>query len=175
MAKTEIRFSGTGGQGLLLSAKILAATLAAEGRHVAQSQAYEPVSRGGLSRADLVIGEDSGGFPLSSRLDYLLILDAAAVGASDGLLDKKSVVLVDSALVPEPPTGPFTLHSLPFTETAIRLGNRRVANVVALGALVTISGICPLAALETVVKAKTPAKFAALNMEALEAGRVMAG
>jgi len=173
MAKTEIRFSGTGGQGLLLSAKILAATLTSQGRHVAQSQAYEPVSRGGLSRADLVISDDEGGFPLSSHLDYLLVLDAAAVNASFGLLDDRSTVLVDSALVPEPPKGAFRLFALPFTETAIRLGNRRVANIVALGALASISGICPVEALKDVIKAKTPAKFTDLNMEALAAGQAM--
>lgn len=173
MQSTQIRFSGSGGQGLLLSAKILAGVLADAGKNVAQSQSYEPVSRGGLSRADLVVTDGEAAFPLSNRLDYLLILHSAAVGASDPLLDKTSVVLVDSELVPSPPNGNFTVHSLPFTETARKLGNKRVANIVALGALVSISGICPEEALEAIVKSKTPAKFTRLNLEALEAGRLL--
>lgn len=174
MESTQIRFSGSGGQGLLLSAKILAAVLADAGKNVAQSQSYEPVSRGGLSRADLVITDGEAAFPLSNRLDYLLVLHSAAVGTSDHLLDSSSMVLVDSELVPTPPSGEFTVHSLPFTETARKLGNKRVANIVALSALVSMSGICSQEALEAIVKSKTPAKFSRLNTEALEAGKLLA-
>jgi len=171
MDNVEIRFSGSGGQGLLLSAKILASALVDEGRNVAQSQSYEPVSRGGLSRSDLVVTKGEAAYPLSSGLDILLILDGAAANASDDLLGKDTLVLVDAELVPDPPAGDFTTKSLPFTETARKLGNKRVANIVALSALVTLSGICAEETLEKHVKAKTPPKFARLNMEAVEAGR----
>ena len=171
MDNVEIRFSGSGGQGLILSAKILAAALVEEGNNVAQSQSYEPVSRGGLSRSDLVVTKGEAAYPLSSGLDILMILDGAAANAFDGLLNTDSLVLVDAELVPNPPAGGFTIKSLPFTETARKLGNKRVANIVALSALVSLSGICAEDTLEQVVKAKTPAKFARLNMEALEAGR----
>lgn len=170
---TQIRFSGSGGQGLLLSAKILAAVLAETGKNVAQSQSYEPVSRGGLSRADLVITDGEAAFPLSDQLDYLLILHGSAVDASDHLLRSNSTVIVDAELVPNPPKGDFTVYSLPFTETARKLGNKRVANIVALGALVSISDICPEAALEMIIKDKTPKNFLRLNLEALDAGQKM--
>lgn len=167
----EIRFSGSGGQGLILAARILAAALVAEGRNVAQSQSYEPVSRGGLSRSDLVVSDGEADFPLSKSLGYLLVLDEAAARASDDLLDAKSVVLVDRELVPEPPKGPFKVKSLPFTETARKLGNKRVANIVALGALTASGEICDNDALEKTVRAMTPPKFTDLNLEALETGR----
>lgn len=174
MDNIEIRFSGSGGQGLLLSAKILAAALVNEGKNVAQSQSYEPVSRGGLSRSDLVVTKGEAAYPLSSGLDILMILDGAAATASDDVLGKDTLVLVDAELVPNPPVGEFVIKSLPFTETARKLGNKRVANIVALSALVSISGICTEATLEMIVKAKTPPKFARLNMEAVEAGRELA-
>ncbi|MCP5037492.1 MAG: pyruvate ferredoxin oxidoreductase [Rhodobacteraceae bacterium] len=174
MDNFEVRFSGSGGQGLILSAKFLSAALMAEGYNVAQSQSYEPVSRGGLSRSDLVVSKGQAAFPLSRGLDYLLILHGAAAHASDGLLSKNSLVLVDSELVPEPPKGDFTLISLPFTDTARKLGNKRVANIVALSALVARAGLCPMAVLENVVRTKTPPKFANLNMEAFEAGQALA-
>lgn len=173
MDNTEIRFSGSGGQGLILSAKILAAALMDEGKNVAQSQSYEPVSRGGLSRSDLVVSEGEAAYPLSRGLDYLLVLDGAAAHASDGLLGADSLVLVDAELVPEPPTGAFCVESLPFLDTARGLGNKRVANIVALGALVSLSGICQQETLERIVRTKTPAKFMRLNIEALEAGQAM--
>lgn len=171
MDNVEIRFSGSGGQGLILSAKLLAAALVEEGNNVAQSQSYEPVSRGGLSRSDLVVTKGEAAYPLSSGLNFLMILDGAAANASDGLLSKGSLVLVDAELVPNPPIGDFAIKSLPFVETARKLGNKRVANIVALSALVSLSGICAEDTLERVVKANAPAKFARLNLEALEAGR----
>ncbi|ARE42015.1 2-oxoglutarate oxidoreductase, gamma subunit [Rhodovulum sp. P5] len=171
---TEIRFSGSGGQGLLLSARILAAALAEEGRNIAQSNAYEPVSRGGLSRSDLVISDGEADYPLSRRLNFLLILDEAAATASTHLLDAASVVLADAERVTTLPEGPFTVHALPFTETARQLGNPRVTNIVALGALVALGKVCDADALERSILAMTPAKFAQLNREAFAAGKAMA-
>ena len=173
MDSFEVRFSGSGGQGLILSAKFLSAALVAEGYNVAQSQSYEPVSRGGLSRSDLVVSKGQAPYPLSQGIDYLMILDGAAAQASNDLLGAGSLVMVDSELVPEPPEGDFTLISLPFVETARKLGNKRVANIVALSALAARSGICSLDALEQVVRNKTPKKFATLNLEAFEAGQMM--
>ncbi len=173
MDTVEIRFSGSGGQGLILAAKILASALTEEGHNVAQSQSYEPVSRGGLSRSDLVVSDGEADYPLSGAINYLLILDEAAATASNDVLNDNSLILVDEESVQNPPNGAFRVKSLPFVETARKLGNKRVANIVALGALVSSSDICSEEAIEKAVKAKTPARFAKLNMEALEAGRQM--
>jgi 2-oxoglutarate ferredoxin oxidoreductase subunit gamma len=170
----ELRFSGSGGQGLLLSAKLLAAALVAEGYAVAQSQSYEPVSRGGQSRADLVVSRGAApAFPLSRGLDYLLILHQAAARASEALIGPETLVMVDSALVPTPPVGDFALLALPFTETAQKIGNKRVANIVALSALVARTGLCAPEGLQAVIAAKTPAKFASLNADAFAAGATL--
>ncbi|TCO72318.1 2-oxoacid:acceptor oxidoreductase family protein [Rhodovulum euryhalinum] len=174
MAHMEIRFSGSGGQGLLLSARILAAALARQGRHVAQSNAYEPVSRGGLSRSDLVISDGEAAFPLARRVDYLLILDAAAATVSTHLLHQGAVVLADAERVPDPPRGDFRTIALPFTETARGLGNPRVTNIVALGALCTLAAPCPAEALLDALLAMTPARFERLNRDAFAAGLAMA-
>ncbi len=174
MNATEIRFSGSGGQGLITAARILASALVDQGRNVAQSQSYEPVSRGGLSRADLIVSDGEAAYPLVSRLDFLLILDQAAAHASDDLLGEGALVLVDSALVRDPPQGAFRCLALPFTETAQGLGNKRAANLVALGALVGLAEICPFDALERATAARMPARLERLNTEALAAGRAMA-
>jgi 2-oxoglutarate ferredoxin oxidoreductase subunit gamma len=166
----EIRVSGSGGQGLLLSAHILAHALILEGRKVAQSQSYEPTSRGGMSRSDLIVSDGAVDYPLATALDYLLILDEVAAKASEKLIKPDATVLVDAARVPSPPMGPFTVHSLPFTETARAVGNERAANMVALGALVEISGICGRKSLEQAIRTDTPAKFLELNLEALRKG-----
>ncbi len=170
MLSKQVRLSGSGGQGLILAARILASALVAEGRNVAQSQSYEPVSRGGQSRSDLVISDGEAAFPLSDALDVLLILHDAAARSSTDLLTDASLVIVDSDLVPDPPKGAFQTLSLPFSETARALGNKRVANIVALGALAELSGICGKDALEAAVARNAPPKFARLNREAFAAG-----
>ena len=113
MAQLEIRLSGAGGQGLQLSAGILAEALVLEGRTVAQSQSYEPTSRGGLSRSDLVVGDEAPDYPLATALDLLLILDNCAAEASTDLLKPDAVVLADTTRVPEPPRVP-PVHECPW-------------------------------------------------------------
>ncbi len=166
----EIRLSGTGGQGLGLSGKMLAAALSSEGMHVAQSQSYEPTSRGGMSRSDLVVSRETADYPLATGLDYLLILDKRAMSISEGMINKDALVLVDEELVPEPPSGEFRVHSLPLSKTAISLGNLRVTNVVSLGALIALGDICDLQTMEAAIRRNTPAKYAQMNLDAVRAG-----
>ncbi len=173
MEAFEIRFSGTGGQGLQLSAKILADALNAEGKRVARSQSYEPTSRGGISRSDLVVSNATVDYPLATALDYLIVLDQGAVEASRAMLRDGSTIIVDSRHVTEPPKGNFVIHSLPLSETAVKLGNERVANIVCLGALIGLGGICSFETLVETVRAGVPKKFLDLNLEAVAVGHEM--
>jgi len=138
----EIRFSGSGGQGLILSARTLATALTLDGKKVAQSQSYEPTSRGGLSRSDLVVAQETVDYPLTTKLDYLIILDQVAAHVSLDLLTKDSIVILDQVKVSDPPVGKFTHYSFPLTEAALELGNVRATNIVALGALVALGQFC---------------------------------
>jgi len=175
MDHTEIRLSGTGGQGLILGALVLAEAMIAEGRSVAQSQAFEPVSRGGVSRSDLVASDSTPDYPLVTQLDVLLILDQYAVEVSEGLVRAGGLVLVDAERVTEPPRGEFRLHALPFTETARQLGNLRVTNMVALGAMAALGGLCGPDALQSAVRKGVPAAFADVSLAALAEGATLAG
>ncbi len=172
--RVEIRIGGTGGQGLILCAKMLADALAAAGRHVAQSQTYEPTSRGGYCNSDLVISDREVDFPLATALDCLVLLDRMAVKPSWPLLKANALVIADARLCPNLPEGRcdanYRAHSLPLTRTAIELGSERVANIVALGALAALTGICGRKALEQTVRANTPKTFLDLNLDALAAG-----
>lgn len=169
-ARLEIRIGGTGGQGLILCAKMLADALCATGSRVAQSQTYEPTSRGGFCNSDLVISEGEVDYPLATGLDYLVLLDRLAVTPSWPLLKPGALVIADTRLCPELPEGDYRAHHLPLSRTAIELGSERVANIVALGALAALAGICERKALEQAVRAETPKSFLDLNLDALAAG-----
>jgi 2-oxoglutarate ferredoxin oxidoreductase subunit gamma len=169
-ARIEIRIGGTGGQGLILSTKMLADALAAAGKHVAQSQTYEPTSRGGFCNADLVISAAEVDFPLTTAIDYLVLLDRLAIKPSWPLLKPGALVIADTRLCPELPVGDYRRYHLPLSRTALQLGSERVTNIVALGALVALSGICDRKQVEQAVRAETPRGFLDLNMDALKAG-----
>jgi 2-oxoglutarate ferredoxin oxidoreductase subunit gamma len=166
----EIRIAGTGGQGLILAAKMLAVALAGSGRRVAQSQTYEPTSRGGFCTSDLVVADGEVDYPLVTALDYLVLLDTLAVRPSLPLAKAGTLVIADSRLCPEVPPGAHRTVHLPLSRTGLELGSERVTNMVALGALVAIAGLCERAALEQAVSDETPRSFRQLNQAALEAG-----
>jgi len=169
-ARVEIRIGGTGGQGLILCAKMLADALSASGKRVAQSQTYEPTSRGGYCNSDLVISAGEVDFPLATALDCLVLLDRMAVKPSWGLLKPGALVIADTRLCPELPEGDYRAYRLPLSRSAIELGSERVANIVALGALAALSGVCERKSLEQAVRAETPKSFLDLNLDALAAG-----
>jgi len=170
MDNCEIRFGGTGGQGLQLSAKLLADALSAQGLNVARSQSYEPTSRGGISRADLVISRDTIDFPLLSELDYLLLLDQPALGISLPLMKKGGVVLADDRRTENIPLKNLQVHSLPLSETALAMGNERVTNIIALGAFAGISNWCDYDVLQQTISEGVPQRFLDLNLAAFVKG-----
>ena len=169
-SRIEIRIGGTGGQGLILSAKMLADALSAGGKRVAQSQTYEPTSRGGYCNADLVISDAEVDFPLTTAIDQLVLLDRLAIKPSWPMLKPGALVIADTRLCPELPVGNYRRYHLPLSRTALELGSERVTNIVALGALVALSGICDRKRIEQAVRAEAPRGFLDLNMDALKAG-----
>jgi 2-oxoglutarate ferredoxin oxidoreductase subunit gamma len=168
--RLEIRLGGTGGQGLILSAKMLADALAAGGKRVAQSQTYEPTSRGGYCNADLVVSDGAVDFPIATALDQLVLLDRLAIKPSWHLLKLGALVIADTRLCPELPAGDYRRFHLPLSRTALALGSERVTNIVALGAVVVLGNICDRGQIEQAVRAQTPRGFLDLNMDALRAG-----
>ncbi len=145
--RAEIRLAGSGGQGLITGMHILFRALALEGRRAAQSQSYEPTSRGGFCYSDLVISDESGDYPLATRLDMVAALSQIGLDRSLPLIKPGALMIVDERLVPDPPNAGFDLHVLPIAARAVEIGSPRVANVVALGALANLGRLvvrrCP--------------------------------
>ena len=168
----EIRFSGSGGQGILLAAAIIAEAAAAQGEHVVQTQSYGPEARGGASKSEVIIAPDEIDYPEVLTPDISLVLSQAAYAkyagdtAASGLLVYDSG-LVDSAGAP----GSWKLCGLPFTRAAAdELGKTVVANIVSLGALVAVSDVLPADAVEQAVVSRVPERFRELNAEAFRLG-----
>jgi 2-oxoglutarate ferredoxin oxidoreductase subunit gamma len=174
MDRIEIRLAGSGGQGLILGMHILFRALGLEGKRAAQSQSYEPTSRGGFCYSDLIVTDDPSDYPLVTRLDMIAGLSQIGLDRSLALVKPGALVIVDERLVPQPPNGFCRLHVLPISQRAIALGSPRIANIIALGALARLAGVCGKQSLETAVRLDTPKKFADLNLAAVQEGFALA-
>lgn len=165
----EIRLAGSGGQGLILAGVILAEAAGIhEGWEVAQTQSYGPEARGGASKSEVVISDTEIDYPKASKPDVLLCMSQAACDAYIFEVKPEGLVLVDATLVHHLPT--TRAIALPFTRIARELGSEAVANIVALGALVTLTGVVSLKNLEAAVQNRVPKGSEELNLRALKAG-----
>ncbi len=169
--RTEIRLSGEGGQGIVLAGVILAEAAAIyDGKNATQTQVYGPESRGGASKAEVIISDEEIDYPKAIGVDVLLALTQAAADKYGTDLKSSGILIVDSSKVPSPPAGANTVYRLPIIDTAKELGRVMVANIVSLGAIVALSGVVSREAIEQAILARVPKGTEALNRRALEAG-----
>lgn len=173
--RIEIRLAGSGGQGIGLAGLLLAEAAVLAGRNAAQSQVYGPESRGGASRSDVVIADGEIGFPKASGLDALVALTQEAAERYCPDLRAGGLLLVDERRVPRPPVGDWRCRSLPIEGTARSVGSVVAANLVALGALLAMTGVLEPEALERAVAARVSERHRDLNVRALAAGGRLAG
>ena len=166
----EIRLSGSGGQGIIMAAIILAEAAGVyEGKHVCQTQSYGPEPRGGASKAEVVISNKVIDYPKAIKPDFLLAMNQASCDLYFPDLKPQGLLLVDSTLVNQIPTGRSV--AIPFTEIARKeIGKELVANVVALGAVGYLSKIVSLKNLESALMARIPKGTETLNQMAFSAG-----
>lgn len=167
----EIRLSGEGGQGVVLAGIILAESAIQDGRNVVQTQAYGPESRGGATKAEVIISDEEIDYPKATRIDLLLALTQEACDKYSGDLKKSGTLIVDSSEVAALPLGRFLIFRLPiFTTAREKVGRVVVANVVALGTVAVLSGIISREAIERAVLARAPKGTEEENLRALAAG-----
>jgi 2-oxoglutarate ferredoxin oxidoreductase subunit gamma len=174
--RTEIRFSGSGGQGILLAAAIVAEAATTLGKRVVQTQSYGPAARGGASKSEVIIADEEIDFPEVLSPDVNLVLSQAAYRAYAADMREGGLLVYDSGLVePGPEAARWTCCGAPFTRgSAEQLKKTVVANIVALGALIEASGMLPPEAVEQAVLSRVPAKFRELNAQAFALGRRLA-
>ncbi len=173
--KTELRLSGTGGQGLILAGIILADAAIRDGKNSIQSQSYGPEARGGASRAEVIIGDGEIDYPKVSNPDVLLVMSQEASDKFGGDLAGGGVVIADSTYVRELPAVDGRIYKLPISRVAREeIGREMVANVVALGAVARITGVVSRDALTEALMSRIPKGTEEINSRALELGWQMA-
>lgn len=168
----EIRFSGAGGQGLILAGVIMAeAASIYDGIQAVQSQSYGPEARGGASKSEVIISDGPIDYPKVTKCDALLALTQEACDKYSHDLKEGGVLLIDSDLVLREPAGNFKVTKFNITNTAKNeIGREIVTNIVALGAMVALTGAVTKEAAEKAVLARVPEAFLELNKKAFHVG-----
>ena len=166
----EIRLSGSGGQGIIMAAIVLAEAAGVyDEKYVCQSQSYGPEARGGTSKAEVIISNQTIDYPKAIRPDLLLTMNQEACNTYFPDLKDEGLLVVDSTLVHQIPTN--RVAAIPFTRIARKeIGKEMVANMVALGAVGVLSQIISLTNLEQALMARVPKGTEEINRKALHAG-----
>ena len=80
MSRVRLVFSGSGGQGVITAAIILAeAAVIHEGLNATQSQSYGAAARGGSTRSDIIISDSEIDFPEVNPAQYSGLPDSGCL------------------------------------------------------------------------------------------------
>ncbi|MFA9422850.1 MAG: 2-oxoacid:acceptor oxidoreductase family protein [Sedimentibacter sp.] len=140
--KIEIRLTGSGGQGVILAAIILADAAIEQGINAIQTQSYGPEARGGSSKAEVIISIGEIKFPKVINANILLALTQNAYDKYIATLGKDGILVIDDSVnVNADMDATYKIYKLPILDTAQhKIGTHMVANIVSVGVLYALIG-----------------------------------
>ena len=167
-----MRLSGFGGQGIVLAGVLLGEAGVIDGKYVAGSNSYGAQARGSGCKSEIVFSDGPIDFPHLMTADILIAMSQGAYDIFCGDVKEKSgLILFDQGQV-IPREGLKVIQiGIPATEYALKkLKNKQMANIVLLGALIEITKIVSLEAMEKAIQTHVSERFRSLNLKALEIG-----
>lgn len=169
----ELRLTGSGGQGVILGAIILAEAALNNDSYAVQSQSYGPEARGGMCKAEVIIGDEEIEFPKVESPDVLLALSQPSLDKYCNETNEDCVIIADSSLVI--PKNANRIFAMPIIETARDVvQNLQTANIVALAAVNTVVPLVGEDALEKAMLKYVPSHAIDQNKKALKEGQRIA-
>jgi 2-oxoglutarate ferredoxin oxidoreductase subunit gamma len=173
-----IVLAGFGGQGILFAGMVLAYAGMDTGKHVTWIPSYGPEMRGGNSHVVVVVSDEEIGSPVVRHPDAAVVFNAPSMQKYERLVKPGGALVYNSSLISNPPQR-ADIHYLavPVNQIASELGDVRMANMVALGALVAVTGVLPLPTLVQALDQHLPEGKRAMlepNRQALQRGAQLA-
>lgn len=173
--RKQLRFSGVGGQGVLLAGEILAEAKIKSGGYGIKAASYTSQVRGGPTKVDILLDEEEILYPYATEgsIDFMLSTAQVSYDQFKSGIKDGGIIVVDSNLVT--PSGAdrerLKVIELPIISIAKNeIGNVVTQSVVALGISVTLSEAMERRIVLEVMKSKVPAKVLELNVKAFEVG-----
>ncbi len=137
----QVVISGAGGQGLVLAGNVLGEAAAIhENLHAVQTQSYGVASRGGFSKAEVIVGEEEIAYPKVNKPDVILTLTEEAFNIALGRKEKETFILYDSSVIAYGGQDERII-GYPFEDLARELGSTAVVNMLGLGVIVHKTGV----------------------------------
>lgn len=157
MAEREVIFTGIGGQGIQLMAKVLAEAATQEGRHVMLFGVYMGMMRGGPSESTVVIGdEEIQAPPIVPHCSAIVAMHPQGLDVLARKLRAGGLLFANQTLVKASPRDDVQFVGLPATRVAEQAGSIAGASMVALGAFVAASQLVSLDAVVAAMRASLP-------------------
>jgi 2-oxoglutarate ferredoxin oxidoreductase subunit gamma len=171
MSRQEVRITGFGGQGVVLSAYICGRACAINAdKHATMIQSFGPEARGSACTATLTISDTEVLYPYIHAPDVLVCM------SSEGYTLYKDELKPDGTLVYEQDLVHPTLKEgqksfgVPSTRIAEKLGRSIVQNIVMLGFFAAATKIVSREEMSNAVKDSVPPGTEELNIKAFDAG-----
>ncbi len=170
--------AGFGGQGILTLGQLVAYTAMNEGRFVTWIPSYGPEMRGGTANCSVVVSDAEIASPVVNHADAVVIMNQPSLEKFEKMVKPGGVLIYNSDLVTyKNPRTDVKVIPVPANSAAAELGNDKVANVIALGALAEATDLMkPETCLETLKEmlGKKKAQLLELNINAFARGREIA-
>jgi len=175
--RIELRFSGTGGQGLVLASIIMAEALMMSGYNIIQGESHGIEARGGASRGELIASKGEI-YDLTVKHPHIFVtLSQESCNKYYRDIQKDGLVIVDSTLVKAIPSDIDTdsIYQIPLTQyLQVQLGTVLPANIAFLGALSVLTDLLHQISVEQVIKNRVPKGSEEVNLRAFHMGRELA-
>ncbi len=175
MNRIRLVFSGSGGQGVITAAIILAeAAVIHEGLNATQAQSYGAAARGGATRSDIIISDKEINFPEVTQPNILVCLTQEAYNTYSGIIRPGGTLLTDKRFVQTTRKVDAKQIELPMYETVMeKIGKPVVFNICVLGALIGITEILQPQSVMASVADRVPKDFLTMNNRAFDLGLVL--
>ena len=172
--QTEVVIAGFGGQGVLFAGQILAYAAMDAGKEVTWIPSYGPEMRGGTANCTVVIADEEIGSPLVRHPRGLIAMNLPSLDKYEHQIQPEGIIIINTSLVDRMLVRD-DLNSvyIPANEIAESLGEKRLANIVLLGALITSLPVLDVSNIEQSIIDHLPEKHRDLlpsNLQALKLG-----
>jgi 2-oxoglutarate ferredoxin oxidoreductase subunit gamma len=170
----DVMIAGFGGQGVLLTGKLLAYAGMIEGRHVTWFPSYGAEIRGGTANCTVIISSDEIGSPVVQSPSAMMIFNDASFKKFEKRIKAGGQLFLNTSLVHERPSrSDITRIEVEANDIADGLGDIRISNMVMLGAYLKKTGVVSLESAIAALQQALPARrhsLIPLNVSALQRG-----
>ncbi|WP_251860768.1 2-oxoacid:acceptor oxidoreductase family protein [Clostridium sp. Marseille-Q2269] len=171
MAAQQIIFAGFGGQGILSMGKFLAYAGMDSNMEVSWLPSYGPEMRGGTANCSVVLSDTPVGSPIVTKPDTIVVMNRPSLDKFEDKVASGGLIILDSDLVDRmPKRDDVKVIAIPAQSEGDKIGSKKIANMVLLGALVKETGIVTMDEITASLKDHGKEAFFESNKAALKAG-----